>query len=171
MGDGLVRALELQTAGNTATPTPSPAASGAPSAQPAEVIPLAVVLLSDGANTAGTHQPLDAATQAKQLNVPVYTIALGTPGGTITVAGGRGGVQTVAVPPDPDTLKQIAEITGAGFYTAPTESDLHAIYQDLGSRVGFTQEDQEVTVLFAGLGLVFMLIGGAFAAMWFNRIP
>jgi len=69
------------------------------------------------------------------------------------------------------SYKQIAEITNASFFEAPTENDLRAIYQDLGSRVGFTEEEQEVTALFAGLGLVFMLFGGALAAVWFNRIP
>lgn len=175
LGDGLMRALEIQMASDSATPaTPPPSASpgASPGAQPTEAIPLAVVLLSDGANTLGTNQPLDAAEQADQLGVPVYTIALGTPGGTITVASGRGGaLQTINVPPDLDTLKQIAEITGAGFFEAPTENDLRAIYQDLGSRVGFTEEEVEVTALFAGLGLVFMLFGGALAAVWFNRIP
>jgi Ca-activated chloride channel family protein len=171
MGDGLMRALEIQIASDTAPPaTPSPSAS--PGAQPANTIPLAVVLLSDGANTLGTAQPLDAAEQADQLGVPVYTIALGTPGGTITAATGRGGaLQTINVPPDLDTLRQIAEITGAGFFEAPTENDLRAIYEDLGSRVGFTEEQMEVTALFAGLGLAFMLFGGALAAVWFNRIP
>jgi Ca-activated chloride channel family protein len=80
-------------------------------------------------------------------------------------------MQTINVPPDLDTLKQIAEMTDASFFEAPTENDLRAIYQDLGSRVGFTEEEQEVTALFAGLGLVFMLFGGALAAVWFNRIP
>lgn len=171
LGDGLVRALEIQMASDAA-PQATPLPSASPGAQPTPTVPLAVVLLSDGANTLGTNQPLDAAEQADQLGVPVYTIALGTPGGTITVASGRGGaLQTINVPPDLDTLKQIAEITGAGFFEAPTENDLRAIYQDLGSRVGFTEEEVEVTALFAGLGLVFMLFGGALAAVWFNRIP
>ena len=171
MGDGLVRALEIQIASDAAPPA-SPLPSASPGGPATEAIPLAVVLLSDGANTVGTNQPIDAAEQAAQLGVPVYTIALGTPNGTIAVATGRGGaVQTLPVPPDLDTLKQIAEITNASFFEAPTENDLRAIYQDLGSRVGFTEEEQEVTALFAGLGLVFMLFGGALAAVWFNRIP
>jgi Ca-activated chloride channel family protein len=170
MGDGLMRALEIQMASDAA-PQATPLPSASPGAADA-AIPLAVVLLSDGANTVGTYQPVDAAEQAAQLGVPVYTIALGTPNGTITVATGRGGTtQTLNVPPDLDTLKQIAEITSASFFEAPTENDLRAIYQDLGSRVGFTEEEQEVTALFAGLGLVFMLFGGALAAVWFNRIP
>jgi Ca-activated chloride channel family protein len=171
MGDGLVRALEIQIASDAAPPV-SPLPSASPGAPATESVPLAVVLLSDGANTVGTNQPIDAAEQAAQLGVPVYTIALGTPNGTIAVATGRGGtMQTLPVPPDLDTLKQIAEITSASFFEAPTENDLRAIYQDLGSRVGFTEEEQEVTALFAGLGLVFMLFGGALAAVWFNRIP
>ena len=171
MGDGLVRALEIQIASDAA-PQASPLPSASPGAPTIESIPLAVVLLSDGANTVGTNQPIDAAEQAAQLGVPVYTIALGTPNGTIAVATGRGGaMQTLPVPPDLDTLKQIAEITNASFFEAPTENDLRAIYQDLGSRVGFTEEEQEVTALFAGLGLIFMLFGGALAAVWFNRIP
>jgi Ca-activated chloride channel family protein len=171
MGDGLVRALEIQIASDAA-PQATPLPSASPGAEPSPTVPLAVVLLSDGANTAGANQPLDAAEQATQLGVPVYTIALGTPGGTITAPTGRGGaMQTINVPPDLDTLKQIAEMTDASFFEAPTENDLRAIYQDLGSRVGFTEEQQEVTALFAGLGLVFMLFGGALAAVWFNRIP
>jgi Ca-activated chloride channel homolog len=171
MGDGLVRALEIQIASDAA-PQATPLPSASPGAEPSPTVPLAVVLLSDGANTAGANQPLDAAEQATQLGVPVYTIALGTPGGTITAPTGRGGaMQTINVPPDLDTLKQIAEMTDASFFEAPTENDLRAIYQDLGSRVGFTEEEQEVTALFAGLGLVFMLFGGALAAVWFNRIP
>jgi Ca-activated chloride channel homolog len=171
MGDGLMRALEIQMASDAA-PQATPAPSASPGAPADAAIPLAVVLLSDGANTVGTHQPVDAAEQAAQLGVPVYTIALGTPNGTITVATGRGAqTQTLNVPPDLDTLKQIAEITSGSFFEAPTENDLRAIYQDLGSRVGFTEEEQEVTALFAGLGLVFMRFGGALAAVWFNRIP
>jgi Ca-activated chloride channel family protein len=130
------------------------------------------VLLSDGANTAGTTQPLEAAQQASDRRVPVFTIALGTAAGTITVPGPRGEpARTTAVPPDPETLRQIAEMTGGLFFSAPSESDLQAIYEDLGSRVGFTPEDQEVTVLFAGLGLVLIFVGGALAVLWFNRLP
>ena len=171
MGDGLVRALEIQIA-TDAAPVGLTTSKRVPGRSQRR----------DGATRRRVafrrrehhgHQPaVDAAEQATQLGVPVYTIALGTPDGTITVPTGRGGAMpTINVPPDLDTLKQIAEVTGASFFEAPTENDLRAIYQDLGSRVGFTEEEKEVTALFAGLGMVFMLFGGALAAVWFNRIP
>ena len=39
----------------------------------------AILMLSDGAQTAGILQPFEGAQQAKQAGVPVYTVALGTP--------------------------------------------------------------------------------------------
>ena len=152
MGEGLGRALD------TLAPY-------------AEAAPVAIVLLSDGANTLGTD-PLEATTRAAALGIPIYTIALGTPGGTITVQStARGPLQTIRVPPDPDTLRQIAERTNATFFSAPTDSDLQAIYRDLGSRIGFDLERQEITVLFAGLGLLLMLMGGAYSILAFDRLP
>lgn len=167
MGDGLTSALEVlgpEDGAPAETPDATPAEG--------EEDPYAIVLLSDGANTAGTTEPLEAAQQASDRGVPVFTIALGTAEGTITVPATRGApARTTAVPPDPETLRQIAEMTGGLFFSAPSESDLQAIYEDLGSRVGFTPEDQEVTVLFAGLGLVLIFVGGALAVLWFNRLP
>ena len=40
-----------------------------------------------------------------------------------------GEVQTIGVPPDPETLRQIAEQTGGQFFEAPTEADLEAVYE------------------------------------------
>ena len=64
--------------------------------------PSAIVLLSDGASTKGKN-PIAAAQEAKRAKIPVYTVALGTPDGTITVPrpGGQSGTETRAVPPDP----------------------------------------------------------------------
>ena len=46
--------------------------------------PAALVLLSDGSATDGAAADIVAA-DAKRLRVPIYTVALGTPGGTITI--------------------------------------------------------------------------------------
>ncbi len=53
---------------------------------------------------------------------------LGTAGGTIESPEAPGSDQRLAVPPDETTLRQIAEITGGRFFTAPTAADLRAVY-------------------------------------------
>ena len=183
LGDAIATALEaagLDPGRSGASPTPSaspdPSPSPHPSASPGAAArtepPLvATVLLSDGAQSTGRLEPLDAAADASALNVPVYTIALGTDAGVVTVEDELGRPQTLNVPPDRETLAQIAEVTGARFFEAPTADDLRAIYDNLGSRVGFTQEEQEVTQAFAAAGLLFVLGGAALAAHWFNRFP
>ncbi len=75
-----------------------------------------------------------------------------------------GQMVTVDVPPDTDTLAQVAELTNARFFEAPTADQLKQIYDSLGSKVGYTQEEREVTQAFAAAGLLFVL-GGAGLAM------
>jgi Ca-activated chloride channel family protein len=189
LGDAIEASLEAagldpNAAAGTGTGTatsPSPSASSSPSASatpdasastdPAQQPLVATVLLSDGANSTGRLEPLDAAQDAAALNVPVYTIALGTQDGTVTVPDRFGQLQTIQVPPDTDTLAQVAEMTNARFFQAPTAEDLKSIYDSLGSKVGYTQEEREVTQAFAAAGLLFVLGGAGLAAHWFNRFP
>lgn len=180
LGDAISVSLDAAdvatAAGPTATPSPDPSASGNPSASPSpsasdEPPLVAMVLLSDGANSTGAIEPLDAAERAAVAGVPVYTIALGTQAGVVEVPNDEGQLQTLEVPPDTETLAAIAETTGARFFDAPTAEDLAQIYDNLGSKVGFTEEQQEVTQLFAAAGLLFVLVGAGFAAHWFNRFP
>ena len=152
-----------------ASPTPDPSASPDAATDAAPLV--ATVLLSDGANSTGELEPQQAADRAAALGVPVYTIALGTAEGTVEVPGLLGGTETMQVPPDTQTLEAVAETTGGRFFDAPTAEDLAQIYENLGSRVGYTQETQEVTQLFAGVALAFVLVGAGLAAHWFNRFP
>lgn len=130
----------------------------------------AVLLLSDGANTTGS-EPLAVVDEAKEAGVPIFTIALGTPNGTVDVTDDYGQVQTVAVPPDPTTLRRIAEETGGRSFEAPTEADLQAVYDEIGSQVSWDDEERELTAAFAAGGAVFLLIGASLSALWFGRIP
>src|SRR3954447_26859440 len=154
-------------------PSPPPSASPAPSGGTDDKgTPLtAVVLLSDGKSSTGQLDPMDAADEAAQAGVPVYTIALGTDKGSVEVTDQFGQPQTIPVPPDPATLADVAERTGARFFAAPSSSDLQAIYQGIGSKVGFTNEEREVTQWFAAGALVLVVAGAGLAAFWFNRIP
>jgi Ca-activated chloride channel family protein len=103
--------------------------------------------------------------------VPVYTIALGTADGVVTVPDDRGELHTLDVPPDTETLAAIAETTGGRAFEAPTAQDLAQIYDSLGSRIGYTTEEREVTQWFAAAGLLLVVTGAGLAAHWFNRFP
>ncbi|HEX8858114.1 MAG TPA: VWA domain-containing protein [Actinomycetes bacterium] len=181
MGDAIERALEARqptppatapttTAGanGTATPAPTPTTTPDLSKQP----PTVILLLSDGSNTQGRTQPLDAARHARQLNVPVFTISLGTDTGMVDVPDeSTGQLRRIPVPPDKFTLRRVAEATGGRFFTAPTGKDLKGIYHDLGSKIGFVREKQEVTVVFAAASLLFLVAGAGLALIWFSRFP
>jgi Ca-activated chloride channel homolog len=153
----------------SADPTPTASGSSEPGVDETPVI--ATVLLSDGANSVGSLEPLPAAELAAALDVPIYTIALGTADGTVTVPDELGVPRTLNVPPDTETLAQIAELTGARAFEAPTAADLAQIYESLGSRIGYTTETQEITQWFAAAGLLLVVSGAGLAAHWFNRFP
>lgn len=122
-----------------------------------EAAPAAIVLLSDGASTRGAD-PLDVARDARDHGVPIHTVALGTETGTIVVPrrDGSGGTRVVDVPPDVETMTEIARITGGQTFTAADAERLAAVYEQLGSRVGTREEEDEVGwILVAGaLGLL-----------------
>lgn len=169
MGDGIARALDIKRpptpswTGPGARPAPNPPSTG-------NDPPLIVLLLSDGASTKGS-QPMDAADDAKALGVPVFTIALGTDQGMVDVPDEAGNLRRIPVPPDKLTLQRIAQTTRARFFAAPSNRDLKAVYRELGSKIGFVKEEQEVTVVFAAAGLLFLVAGAAMSLVWFSRFP
>lgn len=178
MGDAIMMAVDVARPleigdGQPVPQTPvQPGAAPAAPAQPVENEKESVIiLLSDGANSAGQYQPLDAAEEAVARNVPIFTIALGTQWGTVDVPDNTGRMRRIAVPPDEATLQVISDRTGGRFYSAPTASDLEDIYGELGSRIGYVKEQREVTAAFAGIAALFLVLGGGLSAWWFNRFP
>jgi Ca-activated chloride channel homolog len=157
LGDAILRSVELAPE-STANSTTGDEAT------------FSVLLLSDGANSTGSD-PLEAIEVAKEAGVAIYTIALGTDAGTVELTDDSGFSQTFAVPPDPETLRQVAEETGGRFFEAPTEADLQAVYDELGSRVAFEEDERELTAAFAGAGAALLLLGGSLSVLWFGRIP
>src|SRR5204863_3036444 len=115
--------------------------------------PAAIVLLSDGKTTTG-RDPVGVAINAKSLHVPIYTVALGTDEGVVT-APGFGGF--VPVPPDPQTLGEIAQESGGRAFTAADSGRLSSIYEKLGSQLGQKHRKQEATALFAVGALILLL--------------
>ena len=128
--------------------------------------PAAVILLSDGKRTEGSD-PIAAAQRAKQLGIPVSTVALGTSDGT--VFGPQG--EPIAVPPDPATLQEISRITGGTFTEAADAGQLDSVYKQLGSKIGTKRVKREVSSSFAAAGLLLLLGGLGTGLRWRGRLP
>jgi Ca-activated chloride channel family protein len=156
---------EAIATGVTALRTNPKSQSGAKQQPP----PAAIVLLSDGKSTSGRNA-VQAARGAGQAGIRVYTVALGTDSGTITVPRKGGGTETRQVPPDPQALAQIAQASGGKSFTASTTSGLSEVYEKLGSQLGHKTKKKEITAEFAGGGLALLLLGGVMSLGWFGRL-
>jgi Ca-activated chloride channel family protein len=139
--------------------------------QGATVTPRAIVLLSDGARDGGQIDPAEAAQQAKRRGVPVYSVLVGTPDGVVEEKLTGGFRRIIRVPPDPQTLEQVATTSGGEFFAAPDAQGLSRVYEELGSRLGTRDEDREVTDVFAGLAAALLLIAATASAFLFRRVP
>jgi Ca-activated chloride channel homolog len=133
--------------------------------------PTAMLVISDGAQMSGRTTPAAAAAQARSLHIPVHTVVVGTQEGVVNVPLAGGYQAQLRVPPNPETLRSVARLTGGQFFTATDQNRLRQIYEKLGSRLGHRRESREVTDLFAGGSAAFLLFGGALSALWFRRVP
>ncbi len=88
-----------------------------------------LVLLTDGANTAGEVQPLKAAQLAQQVGLRIYTIGIGAEQLEVSsLIGGRRRINPSA-DLDEDTLTQIAQLTGGRYFRATDTASLQDIYK------------------------------------------
>lgn len=93
-----------------------------------------LILLTDGMNNAGSVPPLMAAEAAETLNIKVYTIGAGTRGEAplpVTDGFGRRRLIRAKVDIDEETLKGVAEKTGAVYFRATDTASLAKIYEDI----------------------------------------
>jgi Ca-activated chloride channel homolog len=160
--------------------------AGRPGVEPPPVMPGAyapdiIVLLTDGASNAGPD-PQDAARQAQDRGLRVYTIGFGSidgadldpacrqqflgnePGGGFGgggggFGGGGGGFGGFPRGIDEDTLKQIAAVTGGTYYPADSAQALVQVFQNLPTTLITKHEVVEISVGFVGLGT--LLLGAA----------
>ncbi len=132
---------------------------------PHSTAPGAIVLLSDGENTAG-RSPRQAALQAKQRKVPVYTIAFGTENGYVDLDGKR-----YTVPPNKQQMAEIARLSGGRTFSADSLDQLKSVYENIGSSVGYVQANREITARFAGYGLALAVLAALGAISLGARWP
>jgi Ca-activated chloride channel homolog len=159
----------LRSSGGTATGNAVRAAVRILTAGPGKPPPAAIVLLSDGKSTSGVS-PVAAAQEAGRRHIPIYTVALGTPTGTITIPRPGGGTETRPVPPDPETLRQIAAASGGQAYQAADAQRLSQVYERLGSQLGRKNVPRQISSLFAAAALVLLLAGATLTLRWFGRL-
>ena len=87
-----------------------------------------LVLLTDGANTAGEVHPLKAAELAQQVGLRIYTIGIGAESMDVSsLVGGRRAINPSA-DLDEATLTEIAQSTGGRYFRATDTASLQDIY-------------------------------------------
>jgi Ca-activated chloride channel family protein len=141
------------------TPTPTPVPLGT-------VMPAVIVLLTDGENNE-TPDPLAAAKTAADRGVRIYTIGIGSASGTTLDIEGF----TVHTQLNETLLQQVSQLTSGAYYSAESEQDLRAIYENLDPQWVVRPEEMEVTSMLAGASILALLIGGSLSLVWLGRLP
>jgi Ca-activated chloride channel family protein len=125
-----------------------------------------VILLTDGSNNMGSIPPITAAEIAKQFNVRVYTVGIGTKGFAPYPVQTPYGIQYQRMPVDVDegTLTKIANITGGKYFRATDNDKLKRIYDQIDklekAKIDVTQyhKKTELFLPFALIALLFLVI-------------
>ncbi len=140
-------------------PTPTPVPDGT-------YAPAAIVLLSDGENNQ-SPDPLAAAKAAADRGVRIHTIGIGSAAGTtLEVEGFR-----VHSRLDESMLRRISEITDGTYRAADDPEELSSIYESIDTHLVIRPEEMEITSLFAGAGILILLVGGIASLLLLGRLP
>ncbi len=141
------------------TPEPTPVPDGVHA-------PAAIVLLTDGENNQAPD-PVEAAQVAADRGVRIFTVGIGSvEGTTLEVEGFK-----VHSRLDEPVLRQVSEMTDGAYFAADDPDELSAIYDRIDTKLVTKPEPMEVTSLFAGVGLLVLLVGGVASLAWLGRLP
>jgi Ca-activated chloride channel family protein len=188
IGSAILRSIDaIAEVDNRIAPSDISASSGTvqpPPSEGVEPVPHIIVLLTDGASNAGPY-PLTAATQAVERGIRVYTIGFGTnsnsssmdcrdfqlsdpsgnnPGfGFNEPFGGGGGFRRQI---DEVTLKQIAELTDASYYSASSADELQKVFQSLPTYLIASRETIEVSVFFTAIAVFAIVLALILSFLW-----
>jgi Ca-activated chloride channel family protein len=183
VGSGILKALDalaevnksiapsVSTPGTDIQPIPMPGSQFA-----SDII----VVLSDGASNQGPP-PLEAALQAAQRGVRVYTIGYGTASGSTMdcgdqyedqffsgggqwSGGGFGGWYRRGI--DEETLMGIAEMTGGEYYSATSAGELHDVFRQMPTNLITKEENMEISVVFSAAGMMLAGLAILLSMVW-----
>jgi Ca-activated chloride channel family protein len=155
--DAIAEALQAEN--SEAEKAPEPAAEDG--SQPA-----VVVLLSDGENTVGRSNEEAAAAAAAQ-GRPIYTVAVGTDSGQITLPDGS----TQPVPVNRPALADLADRTGARSFTAYSSDELRQVYEDLGRTLTEEPVQKDISGWFVAGAMGLLALAALGSLLWFARLP
>lgn len=127
--------------------------------------PAAIVLLSDGRNNR-LPDPMEAAASARDADVKVYTVGLGTEEGRLSF--GPGGPRNFVAGFDAETLTDIAQTTGGRYFEARSAGQLRGVYRELGRSLGWRVQPREVSGFVAALAGL-MLLGSLITSEFLSR--
>lgn len=182
MGSGILEAIDaIAEIDPSVAPSNQPYTSQVPPTPVPDgaYVPAIIVVLTDGVTTQGAS-PIDAAQQAKDRGIRVYTIGFGTdnppqgfaagcrvgfPGGG-GFGGGFGGGGGFRRGIDDETLQLIADMTGGEYYTAESGSDLQEVFENLPTNLIIKTEVTEISVAFAALGGLLAMLAISLSLMW-----
>jgi Ca-activated chloride channel family protein len=124
-----------------------------------------IVLLTDGQNSVGP-EPMDAAQVAANHGVKIFTVGFGsTEGEVVSVEG-----WSMRVRLDEETLKKVSNLTQGEYFHAGSGTDLKKVYEALQSRLVLEKKETEITVVFAYLAGLLMLVSAGLSLWWFGRV-
>ena len=165
LGQGIFTAINA-IAGEALTLDENAFAEDAPTPQIGSYRSAVIVLLTDGENTSQAD-PLQVAQVAAEAGIRIYPIGIGSPEGAVLELDGF----NVLTQLEEATLQDIAALTNGAYFNATTTESLEEIYQNIDLELTVEGEMVEVTAIFAGLGMLFLLLGGAYTMRWFGRMP
>lgn len=99
-----------------------------------------LILLTDGANSAGVVEPMEAAQVAVQSGIRIYAIGVGSER-TGPTFGTFGTQQRSEL--DEDTLRGISDVTGGQYFRARNQQELANIYKEIDRLEPTEQDTQE----------------------------
>jgi Ca-activated chloride channel family protein len=191
IGSGILKSLDViaEIDESVAPSVKDPSTDIAPTPVPnGAYAPEIIVLLTDGVSNAGP-EPVDAAQQAADRGVRVYTIGYGTAngagnpmcsqqlvgGGPLDNSGGFGGFGGGGFGGggggfrrgiDEDTLKQVADLTGGEYYSAESASELQKVFESLPTYMITKHEVMEISVAFTAVGALLAALAVGLALLW-----
>lgn len=135
-------------------------------AEPGSYASGAIVLISDGEANAGPDT-LRAARYAAAHGVRVYTVGVGSLQGTVLKLEGM----SARVKLDDESLKQVAEITGAEYFRLEDAGELKKVYRTLSARLAFDKRERvEISAFFTAIGALLAILAAFLSLWWHGRM-